>query len=125
MTDRISLASRLLTAAKGGAIWAKALATGDIAPEQTTEERRAICRTCESRRVEQLPGMTSPGAWCGPPLENRIGEEEIANRTCGCLLYGKTMVASESCPQAKWKAVTLTKESKPIDCKEDTGSARD
>lgn len=123
MEERVSFARKMLTAAKGGVTWATALATGDVADEETTEKRRAICRDCPMKTVAQLPGMTSPSSWCGKPLEDHTKEPELEARSCGCLLFGKTMVASESCPQQKWTAVTLTKERAEIPTKETDGQA--
>lgn len=106
--ERVSLARKLLNAAKGGATWAAALATGDVADEATVETRRAICRDCPARTIRQLPSMTSPSAWCGEPFADRTTAEKVEDRSCGCLLFGKTLVASQSCPQDKWRAVPLT-----------------
>jgi hypothetical protein len=97
-----------LTAAKGGAVWAKAIATGDVADETTIEERRAICRQCPTMTVEALPGMTSPSAWCGKPFVANLKDLDPSKRSCGCLLAGKTAVASQNCPQAKWEAIQRT-----------------
>jgi hypothetical protein len=97
-----------LTAAKGGAVWAKAIATGDVADEATIEERRAICRQCPMMTVEALPGMTSPSAWCGKPFVANLKDPDPSKRACGCLLAGKTAVASQSCPQTRWTCTAQT-----------------
>jgi hypothetical protein len=83
-------ASRIATGLRGGATYAVALATGDMAPDAVVEARRAICRECPSR-VRALGND-----WCGEPLTETATE-------CGCNLYAKTAVGSERCPQGKWE----------------------
>lgn len=117
-SDRVSIAHKLLTAAHGGLTWAKAIATGDVAPEEVTEQRRQICNACPMRTVAKLAGMDAESTWCGPPFEDHTTEADEAKRSCGCLLYGATLVASKSCPQGKWIAVPLTKDQTPIRSKE-------
>lgn len=89
------LALQGLTAARGGAEWAKALAMGDMAPDATVAARRAVCASCPSRVRKALGGLASD--WCGEPLTPGTDPP-----TCGCLLYGATAVGSKTCPQGKW-----------------------
>lgn len=96
MNSRDAIA-RVVAAARGGAKYAEALAAGDWANSNTVKERRAICNACSSRVELRLHGMEQPSAWCGQPFV-----EDHENRTCGCLLYGKTLVGSSVCPQNKW-----------------------
>lgn len=84
-----------LTGIYGAAKFAAALASGDVASDEVSEQRREVCRGCPSRvRKPGLPGLPDSD-WCGEPMEE-------TPTTCGCLLYGKTMVASERCPAGKW-----------------------
>lgn len=79
----------------GAAKFAAAWATGDVATAETTEARRAVCRQCPSRVRAIAPGAVFESDWCGRPLKE-------TGATCGCLIYGKTMIGSERCPQGKW-----------------------
>jgi hypothetical protein len=88
---------RLLVGAQGGAKFLKAMLTGDIAPDEAIEERGAKCRQCPTR-VRASVSVEPPSDWCGQPLL------VVPGVSCGCLLVGKTAVASESCPQEKWSA---------------------
>lgn len=91
------LASKAMVGAHGAGKYLAALATGDRAGDAEIERRRAICRACPTRQRKKLPGMDAEADWCGPALE------EIADPpSCGCLIYGKTSVGSEACPQGKW-----------------------
>lgn len=101
--DDMNLAAQILkhpwTAAKGAAKYAAAIAAGDLADDETTARRRAICRECPSRVRLTVKGATSESDWCGPPFESRL---DAALPTCGCLIAAKTAVASEPCPQGRW-----------------------
>lgn len=105
----MALLSMAWTAAKGAAKFAAAVASGDVACDEDVAYRRGVCRACPSRERVQVPGASEPSDWCGPPLEDRtnvpltIEGKEVP--TCGCLLAGKTMVASEYCPQGLWGSV--------------------
>lgn len=72
-----------------------AAASGDIADDATVDERRAVCRECPYRVRKTAIGAIAESDWCGQPLE-------VTKNTCGCLVSGKTLVASESCPSGKW-----------------------
>lgn len=85
---------RALTAARGGRRFALALARGDVAPRDVVARRRDACRQCPSRTRRW------GSDWCGPPFEDRTDAEQTP--TCGCLLAGKLVVASETCPQNRW-----------------------
>lgn len=100
--DLESLASRgdltsdqVWVAAKGAAKYVRAVASGDIAPADVVCSRRAACAACISRQ----------GEYCGPMF---VDLTSSALPTCGCLVEGKTAVASEACPQGRWGAVTGT-----------------
>ena len=90
--------ARALTAIKGGARFGMALMRGDEAPERDREARIALCRRCPERRVVAPLGAVAESSWCGEPFVE-------SDRSCGCLLAGKTAVASESCPQGRWNPV--------------------
>lgn len=98
---KIPLLVETLAAASGGLTFARAIARGDIAPDAAIAHRRAVCRGCPSSRIDAPEGVAKPSSWCGKPLTPDDGPP----KTCGCLLWGKTMVASEACPQGKWPAV--------------------
>lgn len=92
--DDLRALERLLHAARGGRTFALAIARGDIAPRKIIAQRREICQACPSR-VRQWGSD-----WCGEPYRDRTMAEQ--NPTCGCLLAGKLVVASEKCPQGRW-----------------------
>lgn len=94
---------------KGAAKYARAVALGDIASADEIMRRREICRGCNAYNVALFPAeqggdsTDAPSAWCGPALVEILHEGvPIEERSCGCLLAGKTAVASEECPRKKW-----------------------
>lgn len=89
-------------AANGATRYAAAMASGDVAPDIEIEIRRACCRCCPSMVVARSDNAEGESAWCGKPFNDRLGEKLP---TCGCLLAGKTAVASERCPQGRWGSV--------------------
>lgn len=91
------LARTAMVGVHGSAKYLTALASNDWASDACIENRRAICLACPTRKRIQLPVMDAAADWCGPPLDPKI---EPAS--CGCLIYGKTAVRSEACPQGKW-----------------------
>lgn len=93
----IEAARMALVGVRGSERYLEAIAMGDVADASIVALRRAVCRGCPSRVRKALPGAKKSD-WCGPPLKE-------TGRTCGCLLAGKSIVASESCPQRKWGAV--------------------
>ena len=96
----------LLVGVFGAAKYAAAIASGDIASEEVTEQRREVCRACPSRvRKSPMPGVAESD-WCGSPMEE-------TEKTCGCLLFAATMVASKECPQKKWLATERAPKSAP------------
>lgn len=90
-------------AAYGARKYAAAIASGDIAPDIHIRMRRGICKACPSMWVGIAKEDTEESSWCGRP---EPGGMNAALPTCGCFIAGKTAVASEACPQNKWKAVT-------------------
>lgn len=90
-------------AAHGATRYAAAMATGDIAPDGEIEIRRACCRACPSMMVERSDNAEGESAWCGKPFKDNM--DDPRRPTCGCLLAGKTAVASERCPQGRWGVV--------------------
>lgn len=90
--------SRSLNAVKGGAKFAVAIASGDIASTSDMAARLDSCHDCPHYTVKVAPGAIAESAWCGEPFQE-------TQHTCGCLLGGKTMVASESCPSGRWGPV--------------------
>ena len=97
-------------ALKGAAKYVTAIATGAVAPEAVQADRAERCAACEERSRYSALGQF---VWtCGPAGVDRLASP--TNPTCGCLVYsrpknqvaltaaGKTVVASERCPQGKW-----------------------
>lgn len=106
-------------ALKGSTRYIKALALGDIAADEVTEERVKTCAGCASMvvRTGMLDLADGKGVrgvrimHCGPPFEERPAEG-LRGPTCGCLVgilidgkpraEGKTRVGSERCGQGEW-----------------------
>lgn len=91
----MNLAHMVMNGVAGAARFAEALALGDVADDAAVDRRRSVCRACPSRVRAVAPGAIFESDWCGEPLVDD-------GRTCGCLIYGKTLVGSEACPQGKW-----------------------
>ena len=103
--DRANQAlARLVEGYRGGEKFAQAIRSGDVCSRADAAERRRLCKACPGKVDASIFGLV-PSSWCGPPLEDRTGEEYGSARTCGCLLLGKTLVASEVCPRGEWDAV--------------------
>lgn len=116
-SELVSLALRgclrprhLWLAIQGAERYQEAVKTGDIA-EQSEQDRRALkCASCRSQCRRGKDQVDATAIYCGPPLE-----EHEHPPTCGCLVAllvegravpaGKTVVASEACPQGRWSAV--------------------
>jgi len=94
------LTQKALVGVNGGLGYVVALGSGDKADDATVDTRRAICRACPTRERAALP-LCAVSDWCGEPLV-------VTADSCGCLLAGKTAVASEGCPQGKWGPVERT-----------------
>lgn len=86
--------------AKGAKRFLLAIVSGDIAPDAASEERRQTCRQCPSMKIETVTGASGPSAWCGTPY---TGSSDPP--TCGCLVAAKALVASEECPQLRYRKV--------------------
>jgi hypothetical protein len=92
------------TALRGAEKYRHAVASGDVASEQVQEERANKCWACPSS-TSRTTASNATGVFCGAPFR----ETPI---TCGCLTAiriegktyagGKTVVASEQCPQKRW-----------------------
>ena len=92
------------TAIKGGRRYFAAIASGDVADEATQAARAAVCWACKSSTSRTTQAGT--GVYCGTAFKE--GKD-----TCGCLTAlriegqtlpaGKTVVASERCPQGHWQ----------------------
>ena len=93
--------ARLVTGFAGGEKFGAAIASGDVCTRAAAQERRRICNGCPSKVNASIFGLV-PSSWCGPPLEDRTHADYGSAKTCGCLLLGKTLVASEACPQGMW-----------------------
>lgn len=101
--------SRLWTAMRGARRFVVALAAGDVAPPAQADERATCCVACASATTHPTALADTAKVFCGSPFI-----EARAQRTCGCLVAltvrngttpmaaGKTLVASEHCPQGKW-----------------------
>jgi len=102
------LPSMAWVGARGASRFALAILAGDVASPEDREVRRAICRECPERVRAKLFGAKSESDWCGALLQRQAPSSNCAScegaKTCGCLLAGKTMVASEECPLGKWSA---------------------
>lgn len=93
------------TALRGAAKYREAVAAGDVATTVVADQRLAVCLKCPSRTVEPTSVAGVVAGFCGPAFEE-------TDRTCGCLVTihidgtpwaaGKTVVASEWCPQREW-----------------------
>ena len=96
-------------ALKGAAKYVAAIATGDIATPETQERRAKLCAGCPDRNRYTALGMY---VWtCGTAGVDR---KDANPPTCGCIVLsgsrnqtsaeaaGKTVVASERCPQGRW-----------------------
>lgn len=88
------------TIAHGATKYAAAWATGDRAPAEVIAKRRETCRYCPDQAIQRALMSDGVSSWCGRPFVD-------TGDTCGCLLAGKTSIASEACPQGKWVAVTI------------------
>jgi hypothetical protein len=92
------------TALRGAEKYRHAVASGDVASELLQEERANKCWACPSS-TSRTTASNATGVFCGAPFR----ETPI---TCGCLVSiriegktyagGKTVVASEQCPQKRW-----------------------
>jgi|TARA_R100000655_G_scaffold22905_3_gene46270 hypothetical protein len=60
-------------------------------------ERAAICVKCPEVRENKLVGKT-----CGDLGKPTKFENSRKPKTCGCILYLKARMPSQSCPQNKW-----------------------
>ena len=132
-TGIVKWASKFWVGLTGAEKYAAAITTGDVADEADVWARGSKCaegmsKTCSRPRTlagfEVLPRMV----FCGPPLEEF---PESVLPTCGCLVLveagqedqppdgvraitingvayqpaGKVWVASEACPQGRWRQV--------------------
>jgi hypothetical protein len=107
--------SMLWVAFKGATRYLESVAAGDKATDFDADERVTKCDLCRNATYEQKPEAKAAAIYCGPALEDHLESEEPQDRTCGCLVGvlingsayagGKTQVASEACPQAKWEKV--------------------
>lgn len=89
---------KLLTGAKGASKYLRAIILGDFVDENQQEQRLDKCRGCL---------MLVDRQWCGPAFEDHTDHPDPDQRSCGCLVFAKTAVASESCPQKKWTSITI------------------
>lgn len=106
-------AGDLWTAVKGAEKYRRALATGDIAPPNEAASRADICANCPSRKLHRIDAIDSDTGYCGEPFRDQT---QSRPPTCGCMVTltvggkltaaGKVTVASESCPQGRWLAVS-------------------
>ena len=64
----------------------------DRAADDLTAARRNVCRTC--------PSATRNPAFVDRTSRGLTTRSRCAS--CGCLIAGKTMLASERCPEGKW-----------------------
>lgn len=88
------------TLAKGATKYAAAWLAGDRAPQAEITKRRNVCKVCPDMTVARALMSDGVSSWCGRPFVD-------TGDTCGCLLAGKTSIASEKCPQGKWTPVTV------------------
>lgn len=114
-------------AIKGGATYAAAVASGDVADADEQRLRIGRCRTCPSLSVHRVPVTGQMAGFCGQPFHDG-GADSPA--TCGCLVAacaapergdgeepdavyrlrvlaaltpaGKACVGSQRCGQGRW-----------------------
>ncbi len=91
----VGMFERALVGVYGGAKFVALSMMGDRASDEAVVSRRAVCRECPYRVRKVAPSALGESDWCGEPLVETA-------RTCGCLIAGKTIIGSESCPQGKW-----------------------
>jgi hypothetical protein len=91
----MSVRLRALVGVYGASKFLAAALAGDLADDATIDARRAVCRDCPNRVRKIAPGSVAESDWCGEPLVE-------TGSTCGCLIAGKTLVGSETCPSGKW-----------------------
>lgn len=108
--------STMWTAIKGADRYRSAMAAGDIAGDNDAKARAEICSNCPSRVRHDIKAIDGTAGYCGSPfVVAMVGEKP----TCGCLVTltvggefspaGKTLVASEECPQKLWAACPKAK----------------
>lgn len=96
----------LWVACKGAWKYARAVAAGDEATDHDQTARVRMCIACSACERIQTARDGLVSAYCGRGNRTEDGP------TCGCLVFitiggvasaaGKTKVASERCPRAKW-----------------------
>jgi hypothetical protein len=94
------------TALRGAEKYRRAVASGDIASESIQEERANVCWSCPSS-TSRTATENITAVHCGQAYRD-------TGKTCGCLVLvrvngqiapaGKTVVASEACPQGRWQS---------------------
>lgn len=101
----------LWAAVRGGWRYVWAVAAGDIADDATAAQRVRTCAACDAADTVQTSRAGLCAVYCGTGTATDTGP------TCGCLVgitrdgkpiepAGKVVVASESCPRARWSSVT-------------------
>lgn len=86
---------RALVGVHGATKFLSAVMSGDRSSNEEVAARREVCKMCPYRVRKVAPGAVAESDWCGEPLV-------VTANTCGCLVAGKTLVASEKCPSGKW-----------------------
>jgi hypothetical protein len=94
------------TALRGAEKYRRAVADGDVADPATQQARADKCWACPSS-TSRTTAANATGVFCGTPFRDGV-------MTCGCLVAvriegktyagGKTVVASEQCPQDRWQS---------------------
>lgn len=97
-SHNLSVFERALVGVHGATRFLSAVMRGDRAPDAVVLERRAKCLVCPYRQRMIAPGAVAESDFCGTPFV-------VTEKTCGCLVAGKTLVGGESCPQGKWGPV--------------------
>jgi hypothetical protein len=94
------------TALRGAEKYRRAVASGDIASDLVQAERASVCWSCPSS-TSRTATENMTAVHCGQAYRD-------TGKTCGCLVLvrvngqtlpaGKSVVASEQCPQKRWES---------------------
>lgn len=103
ISDGDAPADHLWMCIRGGRKYVRAIVSNDIAPDDVVNQRRTACALCSLRTTESHGGEVTSN-WCGVRMEDNTDIEG----GCGCLIEGKTAVASEECPHGHWGPVEIT-----------------
>ena len=81
---------------KTGVDLARKLVTGERAPVDEAQRRRAICTTCQLLTLHFGKHVLT----CGRLFDGT--PRDAARDGCGCVIMLKIALAGEACPRGKW-----------------------